>query len=229
MSLYIMNGLYFGRNSSHINFLWKGHFKINLKTCNWWNLTFLAVSGNERLRLILFSLAPSFLINALSLRFLQSSKWQCAMVLLSVLHPQPPGRGICIRSKPRCKWFLTVLTLVLAHCIFGSLPVNRGSQSLNIVLHSGYAQNSCHLGSLGFNPVTWRWSLGPLTPQQSLMGSGWQNHCFGSLSQGNGVGPGLASSTVFPNNPSDIDWLDDLSNEGLPPRLMILADRPISW
>lgn len=56
-------------------FLRKGHFKTNLKIYNWWNLMCLAVEGNERLGLILLSLAPSFLINALCLLGSLSPKW----------------------------------------------------------------------------------------------------------------------------------------------------------
>lgn len=67
MPFYITNALYFGHCYGHIFFPSEGHFKIHVKIRNSWNLAFLAAGGSRRSGLILFSLAPSYLISALSL------------------------------------------------------------------------------------------------------------------------------------------------------------------
>lgn len=133
MSLYIMNGVYFGYYCNCILFHGKGHFKINLKIYNWWNLTCLAVGGNERLRLILFSLALSFLISALSL--LVSLEPRSAATLPFALplggSRGAEGFGLGVSTDGNDSWWrrwksLLITQSVLCQWIVGAAPLTGG-------------------------------------------------------------------------------------------------------
>jgi len=200
MSLYIMNGLYFGHCSNRIIFLWKGHFQINFQTCNWWNLTFLAVSGNGRLGLIHLSLAPSFLIIALSFAGFsravnESALWSSGSS--SALEGGHGREGFALGASPDINDFwqfwcksLLIAQLVLCQWIMAA--------TLNVVLDCDWAQNLWRVGCAGSNRAAWGWNLVPLTPQLSLMDCRLENSCLESMLQGNGVGSAHPCLTDLP-------------------------------
>lgn len=166
-----MNGVYFGHYYNSILFLRKGHFKSNLKICNWWNLMCLEVEGNEWLGLIISLLAPSFLINAPCLLGSREPKMK-QLCCSHCLSGASGCRGVCVGSKHWCTWFWVIQAGALAP--YESWRPHLDSQPRP-------CRDPGHVGSADSLQMPSAWGV---APQVSLRGSRMEDHRLRNVLQG---------------------------------------------